>query len=143
MDDSYNLAFYDMVKETQQRSGLELPEHIEAYVVMLLASFVDRPNFLPTSSFAESYFKLKRPANIHAKELGDTCLFVTGVFPLYGSQRGMDRSYYQMIEAGSYDMVSEVMHPELFKSLAQHFAFVSDFIELTVSAQKTYFKHFL
>ena len=132
MEDAYTTAFYDLVKETQDRSGFELPEQIEAYVVMLLANFVDRPNFLPSQSFAEAYLKLQRPADISAKELGDTCLFVTGVFPTYGTNRGMNRKYYQTIGIGSYEMVAEVMHRDLFINLATHFEFISDFIELTV-----------
>lgn len=132
MEDAYTTAFYDLVKDTQERSGFELPEQLEAYVVMLLANFVDRPNFLPKQSFAEAYLKLHRPADLSAKELGDTCLFVTGVFPTYGSNRGMNRRYYQTIGIGSYEMVAEVMHRDLFINLATHFEFISDFIELTV-----------
>lgn len=132
MEDAYTTAFYDLVKDTQERSGFELPEQLEAYVVMLLANFVDRPDFLPKQSFAEAYLKLHRPADLSAKELGDTCLFVTGVFPSYGSNRGMNRKYYQTIGIGSYELVAEVMHRELFINLATHFEFISDFIELTV-----------
>lgn len=131
MEDAYTSAFYGLVKETQERSGLELPTELEAYVVMLLATFTDRPNYLPEDSFAESYLKLQRPADLTAKELGDTCLFVTGVFPEYGSRRGMSRRYYQNIGIGSYEMVAEVFHKELFSNLARHFEFVSDFIEIT------------
>jgi len=133
MKDAYTTAFYEVVQETKVRSGYELPEHLESYVVMLLAYHMDRPDYLPEHSFAESYLKIKRPADLTAKELGDTCLFVTGVFPSYGSKHGLKRSYYQSIGIGSYEMVAEVMHKELFSSLAKHFEFLSDFIELTVN----------
>ena len=132
IEDAYRLAFYNVVKDTQSRSGLELPEHIEAYVVMLLANFVDKPDFLPKESFAEAYLKLSRPGNLSAKELGDTCLFVTGVFPTYGRKYGINRNYYMKIGIGSYQMVAEVMHGDLFGSLAQHFEFLSDFIDTTI-----------
>jgi hypothetical protein len=133
MKDAYTSAFYDVVQETKIRSGYELPEHLEAYVVMLLAYHIDRPDFLPENSFAEAYLKIKRPADYTAKELGDTCLFVTGAFPLYGTKRGLNRKYYSSIGIGSYEMVAEVMHRELFSSLAKHFEFLSEFIELTVN----------
>lgn len=129
MKDVYRSAFFDVVKETQAKTGYDLPEQLEAYVVMLLAHFVDRPDYLPESSFAESYLQLSRPAGLSAKELGDTCLFVTGVFPAYGSKHGIKRTYYQKIGIGSYEMVAEVMHPDLFKQLATHFEFLSDFID--------------
>lgn len=136
MKDAYVNAFRDVVKETQAASGLELPETIEAYVVMLLAHNMERPNFLPERSFAEAYLKLRRPANYSAKELGDACLFVSGVFPTYGKKHGLDRRYYQDIGITSYDMVAETMNGELFKTLAVHFCFVSDFICIVTRSTK-------
>ena len=50
MNDAYRVAFYDVVKETQAKTGYELPEHLEAYVVMLLAYYIDRPEYLPEKS---------------------------------------------------------------------------------------------
>ena len=136
MQDAYTNVFYDVVKESQGRHGYELPEYIEAYVVMLLASHIDRPDFLPEKSFAQAYLKLRRPADYSAKELGDTCLFVTGVFPTFGKKHGLNRRYYQDIGSTSYGMVAEIMNGELFNSLATHFVFVSEFIELTVHSSK-------
>lgn len=136
MQDAYTNVFYDVVKESKGKHGYELPEDIEAYVVMLLASYIDRPSFLPEETFAQAYLKLSRPANYSAKDLGDLCLFVTGVFPAYGSKHGINRKYYQDIGSSSYEMVSEVMNPDLFVPLSQHFAFVSDFIELTIHSSK-------
>lgn len=136
MNDAYRLAFYDVIKETQATTGYELPENIEAYVVMLLAHHIDRTNFLPEDSFAEAYLKLKRPSDMSAKELGDTCLFVTGVFPTYGAKHGINRRYFQDIGIGSYEIVAEVMHTDLFTQLATHFDFLSDFIEITTNSAK-------
>lgn len=136
MKDAYRVAFYDVVKETQAKTGYDLPEHLEAYVVMLLAYNIDRPDFLPEDSFAQAYLRLKRPGNLNAKELGDTCLFVTGVFPTYGRKHGLNRRYFQDIGIGSYEMVAEIMHPDLFTQLASHFNFLSDFIEITTHSSK-------
>ena len=128
MKDAYVDAFRGVVKETSYTEGYELPEPIEAYVVMLLAQNMDRPDFLPKHSFAEAYLKLRRPADLSAKELGDACLFVSGVFPHYGTRKGMNRRYYQDIGISSYDMVAETMNGELFSQLSIHFNFLSDFI---------------
>lgn len=136
MKDVYVNAFLGAVKETQDKTGYDLPEHIEAYVVMLLAQNMDRPEFLPEKSFAEAYLKLRKPANHSAKELGDACLFVSGVFPTYGSKHGLSRKYFQDIGSTSYEMVAEVLNGELFNTLATQFVFVSDFIEITVHSTK-------
>lgn len=133
MKDAYASAFYGVVRETQETSGYVLPESIEAYIVMLLASKMETPNFLPEESFAVEYIKLKRPAKLNAKELGDTCLFVSGVFPNYGRKYGLHKNYYNKIGVSSYEMVAETMNGELFSNLAVHFNFLSEFIELSTT----------
>ena len=128
MKDFYQSAFYGVGKETQESSGYTLPVGIESYVVMLLADHLDKPNFLPESTFAESYLKLKNSRD--AKALGDSCLFVTGVFPDYG----IDQDYYIGIGQSSYNSISYGMNKDLFNDLSKHFKFLRYFIELTTSS---------
>ena len=131
MNDAYVTALFDVVKDTSIKNGYELPEPIEAYIVMLLASHVDKPDFLP-DTFAQAFLTIKSPTQ--AKELADTCLFVSGVFPTLGERKGISRRYYQDIGSSSYEMVAGARHPELFNTLATHFNFLSDFIEVTVNS---------
>ena len=133
MNDTYTSALFDVVKETSATRGYDLPEPIEAYVVMLLANFVDKPDFLP-DTFGPTFMQLK--TSDQAKELADTCLFVAGVFPTLGERKGISRRYYQDIGSSSYEMVAEVRHPELFNTLATHFNFLSEFIEVTIHSSK-------
>lgn len=129
MKDEYTSAFYDIVKEASETTGYQLPIEIESYVVMLLADKIDKPNFLPETTFAESLLALKQPYRLTAKELGDTCLFVTGVFPEYG----ISVDYYSNIGKSSYTMIHEGMNTELFRLLATRFDFIREFINLTVN----------
>ena len=133
MNDAYRTALFDVVKDTSAKRGYDLPEPIEAYVVMLLATHVDKPDFLP-DAFGTTLLKLKNSSE--AKQLGDTCLFVAGVFPNIGERKGLKRRYYQDIGSTSYEMVAEVQNPELFSTLATHFNFLSEFIEVTVNSSK-------
>jgi len=130
MKDAYTTAFYDVVKETQSTSGYELPQHLEAYIVMLLSDFVERTDFLPEKSFAEAFLSVQRVGQ--AKELGDVCLFVSGVFPTYKKRFGLSRKYFQDIGASSYERCS-IMNEDLFIQLATHFNFLSEFIEISCS----------
>ena len=132
MEDAYRVAFYDVVKETQAKRGYDLPENLEAYVVMLLAHNIDRPDFLPEDSFAQAYLKLSRPADYSAKELGDTCLFVTGVFPEYKNKHGLNVDYFSSIGSNSYLQIQT----SLFNELGSKFTYVRDFISLTVNPTK-------
>ena len=120
MHDAYVSAFYDVVKETQYSTGYELPIELESYVVMLLATPIDKNDFLPKTSYS-------------SKELGDTCLFVRGVFPNKGKRYGIDKYYYSKLGRSCYENAGAVLHPELFGQLALHFDFLGDFIELTVT----------
>lgn len=133
MNDAYRTALFDVVKDTSVKYGYDLPETVEAYIVMLLASHVDKPDFLP-HTFAHAFLKIKNPQQ--AKQLGDVCLFVSGVFPTIGKRKGLNRRYYQDIGSTSYEIVAEAIHPELFTPLAMHFSFLSDFIEITVNSSK-------
>lgn len=129
MHDAYVTAFYDVVKEAQELHGYNIPEHLEQYVVMLLAFHVRRVDFMPEKTFAEAYLALKAPFKQNAKELGDTCLFVNGVFPTLGYKKGLDKKYYSNIGKSSYSMASDYLNGYLFTELSIHFDFLSDFIE--------------
>ena len=47
------------------------------------------------------------------------------------------KEYYQDIGIGSYSVAADYMNGELFESLAKHFTFLSDFIEVTVTNPNT------
>ena len=135
MRDEYTSAFYKVVKQTQSRYGYDLPFDIEVYVVMLLASHVDKKDFLPQDSFAESYMKLK---GIKAKELGDTCLFTVGVFPEYGSRHGIPSEYFSNIGKNSYHLAKDQLDQDLFDTLSVHFDYLKNFINVCVHKQQVF-----
>ena len=130
MDDHYVRVFHSLARDTRRSYGIELPIDVEQYVVMLLADHMDRPDWMPESSFAESYMLIR---NSHdAKVLGDECLFLCGVFPDYGRRNGLDVDYYAAIGSGSYSRASRTLHRELFDQLSRNFTVVSQFINSTV-----------
>ena len=137
MKTEYTNAFYDIVCEAKETHGYELPVDLESYVVFLLASHIERPDFLPQSTFAEAYLKLKRPYTQNAKQLGDTCLFVTGVFPSYGQDKGLDITYYSNIGKSSYSMAKEYLNIDLFESLSTHFDLLRTVIDTSINKHKT------
>lgn len=138
MKDVYVDVFRKAVKETQQTSGYELPETLEAYVVMLLASHMEKPNFLPEKTFAHAYLSISKHNNSGAKQLGDTCLFVTGVFPNYGAKQGMGVAYYASIGKGSYASAARTLNMSLFEMLSKHFDVLRTVITLTTNPHKPF-----
>lgn len=124
----YNIVFHKLVQGTQTDTGYTLPDDIAHYLSMLLANYIDNPGFLPKVSFAESYSKLSHRDVLSAKELGDVCLFLSGVFPEYGERWGLNKTYYKSIGSSSYDIASRSLNHRLFYVLATEFDFVSGFL---------------
>jgi len=135
MKDEYTYVFYNIIRETSDVHGYYLPEHIESYVVMLLSSYVEKTDFLPSTSFAEEYLNNK---NVYsAKDLGDTCLFVTGVFPAYGKHKGLNVDYFSNIGKSSYSSIQQTLNTELFTELSVRFDYIRDFIKVSLRNQNS------
>ncbi len=135
MRDEYFVPMNELIVSTKAETGYELPEDIEVYVSALLASFIDKPDFLPERSFAEAYSILDRRDYNNAKQLGDTCLFLSGVFPKYGKRYGLNKTYYRKIGSSSYNIASSMLQQQVLKRLARHFDFVSDYIHLSTKSK--------
>ncbi len=137
MKDEYVTAFHDVIKETTETHGYTVPVDVEAYLVMLLSNYVERNEFLPQTSFAEQHLKLTHNNPYHAKELGDVCLIVTGVFPRYGNRAGLGPEYFQNIGRNSYHVASIKLNTELFSVLCKNFPLVSDILNSATGNHKT------
>ena len=124
MQDAYVQVFADCVAHTRLQTGIELPKHIEHYVVALLAHHIDRPDFLPKQTFAELVLTLDSKRN--AKYIGDTCLFLVGVFPGYG----VNRRYYSDIGRTAYSTIEL----EMFQTIVHSFDTIQTLIDRTVNS---------
>ena len=133
MRDSYTWAFYQVVKEVQAKTGFELPHNVESYITILLAKHIDKKDFLPRKTFAESFLNLCYTSWEDSAALGDTCLFMTGVFPDYHTSKGFDVEYFSNIGKASYSQVIDQHHDPIYDTLSKNFDFVRDFISITVN----------
>lgn len=134
VNENYISVFKDCIAQTSEQTGYKLPEEVEAYCAILLGSYVDQPNFLPESTFAENYLSLTKSNRYQAKELADVCLVVVGVFETVGT---MPREYYVNIGKSSYDLASKQLNYRLFAELCQHFDIVAHIIQLSTRPQYT------
>jgi hypothetical protein len=129
INDIYIEAFRNVIHETERVTGYTVPEPVKTYVVMLLSSYMDRTNFMPNCAFIEELLSLY--SHRKAKELGDTCLFLTGVFPEYGKRYGIDKNYYIGIGMESYNIASRQLNDQLLKMLSDNFSYLQRFIEIS------------
>lgn len=88
---------------------------IKVYMSVLLADHVEKTDFF-VEPFGLRYMSLTSSST--AKELGDNCLVIAGIFPGY---RCMPNRYYVEIGSGSYSMAANETGSEIFGSLAENF----------------------
>ena len=130
-NDAYINVFRECIVDTTRQTGYYLPEEFEAYLAILLGSFLDKPDFLPEHSFAKAYMSVHENKNMTAKQLADVCLFVVGVFPNIGSKHNISHNYYKNIGISSYDIVSKDFNSNLFGMLRDHFDLATRIISIS------------
>lgn len=116
--------FLEHVHRTESERGLEVPPHIRSYVVALLVDFLDKPERLPDQAVCELLMQAQRSREL--KDVGDLCLWITGVMPTYRSHRGMSRSYYIALGRTAYSGTQALVLAEI----AQRFEPISDYVHV-------------
>ena len=112
MKDVYFQKFSVVLDEVSQG---RLPPPIHSYMASLLADHVEKTDFF-SEPVALRYMSIK--GSMTAKELGDNCLVIAGIFPGF---RGMSDNYYVNIGAGSYSAAAAYTGSQIFKALACDF----------------------
>ena len=136
MRDSYTWTFYQVVKDVQAKTGLELPQRMETHITLLLAEHMKKTDFLPKKTFIESYLDLqntdfKKTSGVETvRKLADKCLFLTGVFPDYNKRYGFSVEYFSNIGQECYSLANNISKDSLFDILAKNFSFARDFISI-------------
>lgn len=131
INDEYVSVFKDCITETSRQEGYTLPEDIEAYVAILLGSFIDEPDFLPSPTFTEAYMNRTMPS----KDLADVCLFVRGVFPKYGN-----KTHITTIGKSSYGNAGRQLRMRMFEDISKNFEIVVKIIRISTRPAKSHFK---
>lgn len=134
-DDQYTAIFQDLAADAVRQTGVHLPQHLELYCVLMLADHMRRGDWEPRPSFAECYMTITSADA--AREFGDECLFITGVFPEYAQRRGMNIGYYEGLGQSAYLRASKTLNPDLFEPLAKNFGVVRRWI-LAVTRQQAF-----
>lgn len=123
-------GFEDILTETLEIQGWEIPNPVVGYTVNLLAAKLDKNPWQPEPSFAERYMTIK--SVIDAQDLGDTCFFARAVFPELGNRRGISSSYYVDMGQGCYSYVLRVMPDPAVKQMRDHFEFLAEAVWTSV-----------
>ncbi len=125
-------GFRNILSDTLELQGWEMPSPVVSYTVNLLAEKMDKNPWQPEPSFAERYLTLR--SVFDAQELGDTCFFARAVFPELGSRRGISSSYYVDMGQGCYDYVLRIHPDPAVKQMRDHFEFIAEVVWTAVRA---------
>ena len=111
----YRQAMQSLVRETVQRTGIELPMHLELYVTELMARYVDGVDLDSSETFATQY--LGAVTQTECKTVGDRALMIYGWFPDRHRHQGVHTEYYSVIGRLAYQRCTA----EIFTLLSKRF----------------------
>lgn len=122
IEPEYYSAWFEIINQAKQRYGWPIPTYIEQYMSAVLANYVDKPDWQPQPSWAETLLQIQSAQA--AKVLGDQALFAAAVFPTLLSRKGIDQDYFHNIGRMSYNRAT-VLNATLFGTMSQHFSYLS------------------
>lgn len=116
---------YELVRRAECELTVNLPHEIEAYLVHLFASYLDKPkvNTVPVGVKLLSAQNMPKPVRKQMlKSVGDECLLINSMG--WGARRWPTQTYYADLGQIAYSTRAWSDHPpeELFDDLAMSFA---------------------
>ena len=115
IEQAYRQAMQGLVRETRDRTGIELPMHLELYITELMAQYVDGVDLDSSESFATQY--LSAVTQTECKTVGDRALMIYGWFPDRHRHQGVNTEYYSVIGRAAYQRCTA----EIFTLLSRRF----------------------
>jgi hypothetical protein len=139
IDPVYYKTWFEIVDQAKNKYGWSIPLYIEQYLSVVLANYIDKPDWQPDPSWAETLLSLQ---NAHAaKVLGDQALFASAVFPTVLEYKGLSEKYFHDIGTISYRRATSI-NETLFGIMSDNFTFLSQCLHRAVhdTNQLEYYK---
>lgn len=123
--------WHEIVHEAEEKCATPLQEELEAYLVFLLARYINKPEILKQILAIE--FLQSAELSIAHRELalqavGDKCLLLSGLFPHIAEKRIVKISYFVNLGQTAYDGISK-KHNDLYHLLARQFVPLMDVLQ--------------
>jgi len=127
-------AFSELLTETIERQGWQIPNSLQRTMVSILVDKVDRNPWQPEPSYAEQYLLARSPTAL--RSLGDTCWFTRAIFPQLGSRKGISASYYTDLGQGCYNRLLQHTGPNTtIELMSRHFDFLAEIAWTVIHSQ--------
>lgn len=121
----------------RQKTGFDMPELLEYYLVDMLTERLDRIDIIPEPSFAERYLKLYNETRLSEfKDYADSALFFVSLMPEYGRRRGLDMDYYATLGISTYYTLGDLAEDPRYTQLGNWFYHLQKFLESAIKPEK-------
>jgi hypothetical protein len=130
IDPTYYQVWFDVIDQAKNKNGWPIPIYVEQYLSAVLANYVDKPDWQPSPSWAETLLQIQSAAA--AKVLGDQALFAAAVFPTLLEHKGITDRYIIDIGRVSYNRASRI-NEQLFITLSRNFEFLTQCLRCTIT----------
>ena len=127
----YRQAMKSLVRETRDRTGIELPMHLELYITELMAQYVDGVDLDSSEAFATQY--LGAVTQTQCKTVGDRALMIYGWFPDRHRHRGVNTEYYSVIGRLAYQRCTA----DIFGELSRRFNMAGELMRAVPNREYT------
>ena len=128
-------SWQSLVLEAQAASHIELTEDLQSYLVFLLMRYAENTllNEKPIAiDFLETLHQRGKIQQTHLREVGDTCLIVSGFFPGFEETRLVQINYFVGMGQGAYSSLSHLSqktYAQLFHELSAGFVSMMDVLQ--------------
>ena len=125
--------FRSHIRTHCDKTGFNVPELLEDYLVGLLSSRLRETEIIPEPSFGERSLQLQQLNRAHLfQEYADQCLFFVSLLPEYGKRRGLDINYYASLGIASYYSVGDSVQDDRFIQLGNCFYHLQKFLNSAI-----------
>lgn len=123
--------WHDIIHEAEAACTISLKEEVEAYLVFLLARYVNKPGFVKEIIAYEFMRGLKSgrsQQHSQMQDVGDKCLLFSGLFPHIADKKLVKISYFVNIGQAAYSTISK-QSTDLYGMLAGQFVTLMDVLQ--------------
>jgi hypothetical protein len=114
----------EILTETWQRQGWQVPDAITDYECAILVEMLARVPWQPQPSYAERYMALKQPQEF--LEFGNVCWFTRAVFPQCLQRRGLTEQYFTDLGTAAWQRALDYYDNPTLEQLCQYFDYTAE-----------------
>lgn len=123
--------WHEVVKDAENKCEVQLHAELEAYLVTLLARYINQPKLVKeifATAFLKAIKQQERERQLALQQIGDGCLLFTGLFPKIVERRRVKIRYFVDLGRTAYSGISQTTD-DLYHLLSLQFVVLMDVLQ--------------